>query len=284
MAMTYYNFKSIFAWNIFLYTGLFVIAAVYTWFLMERRFNRYSKPVGLLAFVWRVTLTSGTGSIFGFLVAREAYDAAVMAPMFVAMSLAFGTAAFLIAWLAIAGATGRPLDRAILQRQSRLLAIFVVVVLYFVAAFHLTNLYAAEHSGIVRFLLLDGDPYAELFWIGQLVLGSILPLVLLWTPGVSRSPAACAVAAGLVIVGGLIQMYVIIIGGQAYPLLLFPGYDVSSAFFDGEIGQYAGTANEYLLGIGGVALAVLVVALSVRTLPVMPERLPESAADSPVTS
>src|SRR5512135_826847 len=46
VAMTYYNFKSIFAWNIFLYTGLFAIVAVYLWTLMERRMNPYTKYAG----------------------------------------------------------------------------------------------------------------------------------------------------------------------------------------------------------------------------------------------
>ena len=39
VAMTYYNFKSIFAWNIFLYIGFFVVVAVYLWMMMERRMN-----------------------------------------------------------------------------------------------------------------------------------------------------------------------------------------------------------------------------------------------------
>src|SRR3990172_6562471 len=65
-AMTYYNFKSIFAWNIYLYIGFFGIVIVYLWMMMERRINDYTKPVGMLAFIWRLTLTTGTGSIFGF--------------------------------------------------------------------------------------------------------------------------------------------------------------------------------------------------------------------------
>ena len=71
VAMTRYNFKSIFAWNIFLYTGFIVITAVYLWMLMERRFVRYAARVGLIAFTWRIVLTTGTGFIFGFLVARQ---------------------------------------------------------------------------------------------------------------------------------------------------------------------------------------------------------------------
>src|SRR3990170_4258155 len=71
VAMTYYNFKSIFAWNIYLYIGFFAVVALYLWTLFERRMNRYLKPAGMAAFLWRLILTTGTGSIFGFLVARE---------------------------------------------------------------------------------------------------------------------------------------------------------------------------------------------------------------------
>ena len=53
---------------------------------MERRMNKYTHAAGVSAFIWRLVLTTGTGSIFGFLVARQAYDAALMAPMFVVMS------------------------------------------------------------------------------------------------------------------------------------------------------------------------------------------------------
>jgi molybdopterin-containing oxidoreductase family membrane subunit len=79
VAMTTYNFKSIFAWNIFLYVGLLVIVAAYLFAMMDRRVSRatlVSKAVGWLAFTWRLILTTGTGSIFGWLVAREAYGAA----------------------------------------------------------------------------------------------------------------------------------------------------------------------------------------------------------------
>ena len=66
VAMTSYNFKSIFAWNIFLYVGFMVIVAAYLWVQMERRMNRFTKTAGLVAFLWRLILTTGTGCIFRF--------------------------------------------------------------------------------------------------------------------------------------------------------------------------------------------------------------------------
>ena len=74
VAATHYNFKSVFAWNVFLYSGMFAILAIYLWTMFERRFNGYTQVAGIAALVWRFALTTGTGSIFGFLVARQAYQ------------------------------------------------------------------------------------------------------------------------------------------------------------------------------------------------------------------
>ena len=96
VAMTTYNFKSIFAWNIFLYSGFAVVLAAYIWTMLDREVNRFSKYVGTFAFGWRIILTTGTGSIFGFLVAREAYATAILAPLFIVMSLLYGTAVYFL--------------------------------------------------------------------------------------------------------------------------------------------------------------------------------------------
>jgi Ni/Fe-hydrogenase subunit HybB-like protein len=281
VAMTTYNFKSIFAWNIFLYNGFLLIVGVYLWFMMERRMNRFSSTVGFFAFIWRLILTTGTGSIFGFLVARGAYDSAIMAPMFVIMSFAYGLAIFMLVLMAVYAWTGRPLGDAILIRLKNLLGVFIGAVLYFVLVFHLTALYATEHHGVERFLLLDGGIYTQLFWGVQIFLGSLVPLALIYLPFTARSRAAIATAATLVIIGGLAQMYVTIIGGQAYPMALFPGYEVSSSFLDGAIAPYSPSVWEVLLGLGGSAIALLGALVAIRVLPVLPTTLADSSVTSP---
>jgi molybdopterin-containing oxidoreductase family membrane subunit len=277
VSMTYYNFKSIFAWNMFLYTGFLGIVAVYLWVQMERRMNRFTRAAGWAAFVWRLVLTTGTGSIFGFLVAREAYDAAVMAPLFIAMSFSFGLAIYLLVLMAACAGTGRELGSRLLKRLARLLAIFIAAVLYFTAVQHLTNLYAAEHSGYERFLLLEGGVHTALFWLGQVIIGGVAPVAILLRPGAGRN--SIALASVLVILGGLAQVYVIIIGGQAYPLVLFPGMEVSSSFMDGAVASYTPSWPEIGLGLSGVAIALLIVALGLKFLRFLPQSLADAADD-----
>ena len=280
VAMTYYNFKSIFAWNIFLYIGFMVVVAIYLWMMMERKMNRFTQPAGMMAFIWRLILTTGTGSIFGFLVAREAYDTALMAPMFIIMSFSFGLAIFILVLMAMYAWSGRPLGNAILFRLKNLLGVFIAAVLYFVLAYHLTNLYITETHGVERFILLDGGVYTRLFWIVQIGLGSLLPLALLYLPATGKSRLWIAISCLLVILGGLAQVYVIIIGGQAYPMELFPGKEIiSSSFFDGVVAGYSPSLPEVVLGIGGVGLALAAVVVGTRVLRFLPTSLADEQVD-----
>lgn len=274
VAMTTYNFKSIFAWNIYLYVGFLAIVAAYLFAMMDRRASRSTalgKAVGGLAFVWRLILTTGTGSIFGWLVAREAYHAAIMAPLFIAASLLYGLA-FTVLVLAVLGRQmGQDLmAEAIVSKFRGLLVIFVLAVLYFTAAHHLTNLYASEHRGVERFLLIEGGSYTAVFWVGQILVGSLLPLALLAAPQLGRTRGVISVASVLFLLGGLAQMYVIIIGGQAYPLTLFPGMEVTSSFGDGQIAKYRASWLELLLGLSGVSIAMLVAGIGTKLLPFLP--------------
>ena len=273
VAMTYYNFKSIFAWNIFLYTGFFLVVAIYLWTMFERKMAPYIKSAGILALLWRLTLTTGTGAIFGFLVARQAYDAAVMAPMFIIMSFAYGLAAFILVLMAACYLTKRPLGDYILFKLRDLLAVFVAAVLYFVIAYHLSNLYVAEHEGIESFILISGGIYTLLFWGAQIVLGSLVPLLLFYSSPTRKCRVATSIACVLVLLGAIAQLYVIIIGGQAYPLVMFPGMVEQSSFYDGVVAEYIPSLPEIVLGIGGIALAMGILVFALAILDFLPDDL-----------
>ena len=276
VAMTKYNFKSIFAWNIILYTGFFAIVGIYIWSMLDNAMEKYSKKVGLFAFIWRLILTTVTGSIFGFLVARSAYDTAMLAPMFIVMSFAFGIAFYILVLLASYTWTDRPLGDFILNKLRYLLGVFIASILYFVTVYHVTNLYATEHHEVEKFLLLDGGIYTTLFWVGQVLIGGLIPLALIYMPQTKNCRKTLVAVCAMVILGGFAQVYIIVVvGGQAFPLEMFPGMEVSSSFFDGEIGQYSPSIWEILLGFAGVAISLLLVTVGVAIL----EFLPDSLAD-----
>ncbi len=281
VAATHYNLTSVFAWNVFLYSGMFAVVVVYLWMLMEKRMNRWSRPAGIAVLVWRFVLTTGTGMIFAFLVARQAYASALLPPLFIAMSLAWGMAVFLLAQAAVdAWRNNVSLGQAapeLLRRMGNLLGVLIALVLYLTVVYHLTNLYFARQVAFERFILLDGGIYPWLFWLGVVLIGSVVPMLLLWRPG-GGTPRAVLVASVCVVVGAFAHLVVFIIGGQAFPLEIFPGYEVTSSFRDGAIASYAPSAPEVLLGLGGVAAAFLITVIGVQVFDVTPDRAAPAVA------
>lgn len=270
VAATHFNPTSVFGWNVILYPVFYALVGVYLWTMMERRMNAYSKVAGLATFIWRVVLTSGTGSIFAFLVARQAYGTALLAPMFIIMSFAWGLAVFLVVQTTMYAWNNLQLPPLILKRMKNLLATFVAAVLYFTFMLHLVNAYFAKNIAFEYFILFDSE-FASQFWIGQVLLGSLLPLVLLFSPGTRDKVLWVNVAALLVILGAYFQLYVFIIGGQAFPLDIFPGYDVKSSFMDGAVDHYSASLPEVLLAVGGLAIAFTMTTIGVRILHFLPQ-------------
>lgn len=273
VAATHYNFSSVFAWNVFLYSGMAAIIAIYLWTMFERRMNRWSKAAGIAALVWRFALTTGTGSIFGFLVARQAYQSALLAPLFIVLSFAWGLAVFLIVQSMMYAWNGQTLPEAVRRRMARLLGVFVAASLYLVAVYHLTNLYFARQSAFEAFILLGrGDElgvYPALFWGGYVLAGALLPMLLLFTPR-GAGPNGVLAASALVVAGAFALLFVFIVGGQSFPLEIFPGHLVSSPFADGAVEIYRPRWPEWLLGVGGLGAAFVLTLIGVRALDVLP--------------
>ncbi|MCW8926632.1 MAG: hypothetical protein OQJ84_10260, partial [Xanthomonadales bacterium] len=93
------------------------------------------------------------------------------------------------------------------------------------------------------------------------------------------STRTVSLASAMVILGGFAQIYVIVIGGQAYPLNMFPGMEVSSSFNDGVIASYAPSLPEVGLGLGGVALTGLLVLVGLKVLRFLPASLADAVID-----
>ena len=270
IAATHFNPTSVFGWNVILYPVFYGIVAVYLWTMMERRMNPYTKAAGLATFVWRIVLTTGTGSIFAFLVARQAYGTALLAPMFIIMSFCWGLAVFLVVQSAMYAWNGLSLPPLVLQRMKNLLATFVAAVLYFTIVLHLVNTYFAKNIAFEYFILFDSE-FAGMFWLGQILVGTLLPLALLFNPATAAKALWVNIAALLVIVGAYYQLYVFIIGGQAFPLDIFPGYDVKSSFMDGAVDHYTASLPEILLAFGGLGIAFTMTTIGVRILHFLPQ-------------
>lgn len=187
------------------------------------------------------------------------------------LSFAWGLAVFLIVQSAMYAWNGQRLPDAIRRRMARLLGVFVAAAVYLVAVYHLTNLYFARQAAFEAFILLGrGDVsglFAPLFWVGYVGIGTLLPMALLFR-GTPRGVLGACIA---VVVGAFAFLFVFIVGGQAFPLEIFPGHEVASTFADGAVEAYRPRLPEWGLGFGGLGLAFVLTTIGVRVLDFLPQ-------------
>ncbi|RVU84053.1 molybdopterin oxidoreductase [Leucothrix sargassi] len=264
IALTHFNFHSVFAWNILLYSGFFVIMSAYLWSLMDRRqaAKRSKQTIAYVAFAWRLILTAGTGSIFGVLLAREYYDILMMAPLFIATSYLIGTACFSLVLMLIYKLEKRQLSEEIQRLLMNSLALFLVAVVAFELFRHVMNIFVFDHQSIERFILWEAGFVSAVFWFGLLGLAVLGPLLIL---NVSLfKPYRLLLMALTGIGSGLSLLYVVIIGGQLKPLVLFPNAVIEQSTLPPI--TYTASVYEWLLSMACITVVLLVFFTGARVL------------------
>jgi formate-dependent nitrite reductase membrane component NrfD len=163
------------------------------------------------------------GGFFGFFIA--AYPGVLLGatarPLFIsahwlgALFLVVGAStggAAIALILSLLGAQAR-------ESLSRLMrfTVFALVLQLAAVLFFIVTVQMAGSAGIGRALaqLLSG-PYGITFWLGAVVVGIVVPLVLQFTGGARKAaPGMTALVSALILMGGFLVKYVIIAAGQA---------------------------------------------------------------------
>jgi molybdopterin-containing oxidoreductase family membrane subunit len=264
---SHFNFLSMLSINPFLYNMYMLICVVYLWLLFKEK-EKAVKAIALIAVLWAIGVHSGTGAIFGF-TQRELYQSPLLPPSFIAAALSSGTACMILVILGLFKITERPLDHRLIQRLGKLLAIFCVVVLYFLFVENAYRLYLVESREAAKFFLFDGTMGA-LFWGGLIVGGSILPAVLLFNPGTGKSIPAIVIASVLVVFGVLCERYLIVMPGQAHPPELLPGWEITGSAAVEGIASYHITIYEVLQAVGVLGMIGFAFVLGLKLFRMVP--------------
>ncbi|WP_130471664.1 NrfD/PsrC family molybdoenzyme membrane anchor subunit [Candidatus Magnetaquicoccus inordinatus] len=268
LVMMHMNFRSMFTWNVFLYSGFTVLCFLYLWSMFQ--YPQFTKVAGSAAFAWRFVLTTGTGSIFGVIHAREVFHSAITAPTFVAISLTSGTALSILLLLTTFRLTERELDLRLLHALRNALIFFLLLVLYLLIVEKFTKFYSPAFYDVESWILTGS--YAWLYWGGVVLLGVVGPLLILFNSHWGNQIGGIALASVMVVVGLFCFVGFVLIAGQAYPMNMFPGYEMSSVFQDGMEGSYTPTLWELMLGLGGVGVSGVLYLLGIRFFRLLPKK------------
>jgi len=213
------NMTSMFAINGVLYGGYFVISIVYFAFIMASK-KSVIKVMGIVAVCWAVLVHMGTGAIFGFVAAREAWVSPIKPFEFLAAALTSGIALLIVVSMLTLKLTGRDIKKEIVRSLGRMLVVFIVILFVLILMDKLTHLYV-PHREATLFML--AGRFSWIFWVLQIGLVVVAPLAILVHPRLGKSMGAMFVASLLVVVGIFFERYYLVIPGAAYPQHYYPG-------------------------------------------------------------
>jgi Ni/Fe-hydrogenase subunit HybB-like protein len=276
------NMSSMFAINGILYGGYFVISFIYLGIVMASKMKA-AKIMGTIAVGWAVLVHMGTGAIFGFIAAREAWVSPMKPLEFLAAAVTSGLALLIVAVVLTMLFSGRSVKKEMVTSLGRLLIVFIIVLTVLIVVDKLTHLYSPARDATVYML---AGPYSWIFWVLQIGLVVVIPLIILFNKRLNGSVGWIFLASALVVVGVFFERYFLVIPGAAYPMEYYPGH-IEGVW--GAVQSFPLTPVETMLSVGIIAMLVLLFMLGLRFIDLLPakeepvdptEDAPETVEDS----
>ena len=274
----YSNLGSPLMWDIIVLMVYLILSCVYLWAQVQNEKGKVShvalRVISVVALVCAVLVHSVTAWIFGLQQSHEMWHTALLAPWFVSSALVCGTGLVMCAAVALRAAGYLKWGQADLVKLAKLLAVFLLVDLYFFGCDLLTEAFPAAGGLAVVDMLVSG-PLAPFFW-GEVVL-SVVAIVLCVVPSLRTTPLM--VVAGICAIAAIFCKRVqLLVGGFQIANIDLPA--VMTPFtvtnWEGNMAQayqgmvYWPTPLELGVALGVVALAFLIFFLGVKLLPLKP--------------
>lgn len=231
--------------------------------------RRWLMICGMIGIPIALGVHGGTGAIFAVVKARPAWYSPIFPVVFVVSALASGGG--LLLFLRAFVMPHPDEDEKIMPPLARLTGGFLIFDLLLLFLEFLTGLYGGMPDHVEVYRLITTGPFWYVFWLGQLLLGALIPLVLIYVWPARTAKAVHLGLAGLCVAIGVFCIRLnIVIPALAVPV--FRGFDhaidsprLSSLYIPNWI--------EWVSSLGIVALAALVTYGVMSVLPLREHQL-----------
>ncbi len=202
---------------------------------------------------------SSLGATYGILRSRPIWFKPSMPIMFVISAIAVGPAAAMAVALVLEWILGRktiPHDilRTIARFSGLGLLLYLYIKLWDLAAVSYYGRTPASDSAL--FLLRNQTPYNFGFWVGEIIIGIVLPAIFFLVPRFNRRPWYLVLGAAGAMMGIIVNRWNVTVSGLVVPLSYSPGVaaELTPAAYFPNIAEW------------GIALLVLAYSLGMLTL------------------
>lgn len=213
--------------------------------------KKYSLAVtlGVLGALAELAANTNLGAVFATLSSRPLWYGSQLPVYFLASAVMTGAAAIILFTNWAYKMRGEKMDQASLEGMqgagkvmfTTLMLIGVATAWKFIACF----VGGTEEARLAALSLLQG-PLSTNFWVFEIVIGMLFPIVIMAMSRMRSLPALSA-AALMVLVGAYFQRYDIVVAGQLVPI--YNGFDNLPTYF-----SYVPSAAEFLVAMGGFGI------------------------------
>jgi Ni/Fe-hydrogenase subunit HybB-like protein len=207
---------------------------------------------------------SSLGATYGVLKARPVWYKPDMSMLFIVTALTGGPALTVLAAMLVGKLRGAmTVDRALLERVAQVIGFTLLVYLYmrFWDSFIVTYTYSPGRNEGLN--LMTNGLMQWNFWLGEMLLGVIIPVVILLSPRRRADDRLLMLALALIVMGVILFRWDTNIAGQLFMVAYTPS---TTAPVLGQI--YSPNWVEWAAGLGVVAYGLLFFSLGARFLPV----------------
>lgn len=243
------------------------------------RVHHYAPYLAIVGLGLSMLHQSSLGAVYGVLKARPFWYKPEMAVLFMISAIAGGTSLTVFASMLAARVTPRArVNDALLERLAHFIGWVLVVYLYFRFWDVLSMTYTYQPGRNEGLHLLTSGELSFNFWVGEILIGIFIPMLLLLNKRTRLNPN-WRMTALLMVVGGLVAFrWDTNLSGLLVVLSYLPGEPVV------QYTTYYPSLLEYLSGFGIVAFGLLMFSLGVRHLRVVDHRLMSGEAVKTATS
>jgi molybdopterin-containing oxidoreductase family membrane subunit len=251
---------SMLSWDVIALNGYLVLNFGITMYILFAKFRglkpdrRKYVPFVFIAMVWAFSIHTVTAFLYSGMGARPHWNAAILAPRFLASAFAAGPSLMIIALSVIRDKMGFPVKDAALNRLRQIVAVTMLINLFFFFSEIFTELYSFKHhAASMRYLLFGLHGHNKLVpYIWSAMALDIFAAVVFITRRFYQNKMVLRLACGSAVVGVWVEK------GMG---LVIPGFVPSPL---GEVVDYTPSFTEFCVSAAIWALGALIFTLLLK--------------------
>jgi Ni/Fe-hydrogenase subunit HybB-like protein len=299
------NLFSMMAWMVWLYSAYFVLLLFELWFESRQDLIQWGQKPGISGTLSRwlalgsreasdtarlhdekvvkvlgaigvplaILFHGGVGALFGVISARPAWNSGLFPLLFLVSALVSGGGLLTAIYAFLAPNRGSEAHRSLVADLGKLILGLTLLDILFTFAEYSITMYGAIPGEVSPLLKTMTGPFWYVFWVGQVGLGMVIPVVLLAWKRTRQSPMWIGVAGVAIVLAFVSVRLNIVIPPLSVPELQGLEQAVPSMRMSMT---YIPSLMEWFLSVGIVGLGMALFALGYSLLPFRPQAAKEA--------